>query len=283
MKELIDLQPHEVSLVRRAANKRRFLALKSEGGNNMNEVMEAMIQAEAENEEGVLSVLKTASIEGAEAEGVLAAYRLLNGNREVVTPELFASLTDAMGFAVEKADEGDDDDAKSPDPVLKADGSVDLERVPEEMRPVFEAIQKSQETLRQENETLRERVTKHEDEKRRQEFVEKADDMPYLPAPEGTSSLADVLHGIATKAPEEFAALEGVLVASNEMIEKGGLFAVHGRSTIGKTGAAAELDAKAREMVAKSDSSLSLAKARTLVMEEDSDLQARYLEEQRNG
>jgi hypothetical protein len=285
MKELVDLQPHEVSLVRRAANKRRFLALKSEGGNNMNEVMEAMIQEEAENESDVLAILKTASVEGEEAESVLAAYRLFNGNREVVTPELFASLTDAMGFAVEKKDDpSDDDDKLADEPILKADGSVDLDRVSEEMRPVVEAMFKAQTELREENASLKTRVEKHEEEKRRDEFIGKADELPYVPAPEGDMSLADVMHGIASKAPEEYAALEGVLVASNEMIEKSGLFKSHGRPVLGgKTGAEAELDAKARERVAKSTDPISLAKARTLVMAEDSDLEARYLEEQRNG
>ena len=285
MKELVDLQPHEVSLVRRAANKRRFLALKSEGGNNMNEVMEAMIQAEAENESAVLDILKTASVEGEEAQSVLAAYRLLNGNREVVTPELFESLTDAMGFAVEKAeDTSDKDDKLVPDPILKADGSVDLDRVSDEMRPVVEAMFKAQTELRDENASLQTRVAKHEEEKRRDEFIQKADELPYVPAPEGDMSLADVMHGIATKAPDEFAALEGVLVASNEMISKGSLFESHGRSVSGgKVGAAAELDSKARDMVAKSTDPLTLAKARTLAMAEDSDLEARYLEEQRNG
>lgn len=251
----------------------------------MNEVMEAMIQAEAENESAVLDILKTASVEGEEAQSVLAAYRLLNGNREVVTPELFESLTDAMGFAVEKAeDTSDKDDKLVPDPILKADGSVDLDRVSDEMRPVVEAMFKAQTELRDENASLQTRVAKHEEEKRRDEFIQKADELPYVPAPEGDMSLADVMHGIATKAPDEFAALEGVLVASNEMISKGSLFESHGRSVSGgKVGAAAELDSKARDMVAKSTDPLTLAKARTLAMAEDSDLEARYLEEQRNG
>jgi hypothetical protein len=273
---LEEVQPHEVSLVARAANRRTFLALKSEGGDKVSEVLDAIMETEAENEGAFLSVLKTAGVPDDAAERMLAGYRLFNADRENLNPETFASLAGAMGFSAE----ADPDNGTGQEGIIKADGTINAEAVPDELKGTFEAIQKAQETLRKENEILRERVEKREQEELLRTYTQKSEELSSLPTDEG---FAEALMGLAQKAPEEFAVIDTVLTAANAAIEKGALFERAGRPNVGAGSVYGRIEAMAKERVAKSAGAVKLHAAREMILDENPELQEEYLKEMRNG
>lgn len=277
---LKDLQPHEVSLVGRAANRRTFLALKSEGGETVSEVIDAIIETEAENEGQFLSVLKTAGISDEASERMLAGYRLFNADRENLSPETFASLAGAMGFSADPDPDGDGD-AQG---IIKADGTINPDVVPDALKGAVEAITKKQEELQAENVALRTMVEKRESEELLRTFIQKAEGLPNLPTPAEGMTFPEALMGISQKAPEEFAVLDTMLAAANEMIEKSSLFGVVGRVGVGGGSAEAEIESLTKDRVAKSATKLTEHEAREAVLHENLELQARYLKEsQENG
>jgi len=280
MKALLkDVEPHEVSLVHRAANRRRYLLLKNEsGGSKVNiDAIKDILGTEAENEESFKAVLSKSNVEDDGAEGLISAFRLFNAYRESASPEVMASLLEAMG--VESAAPAATETTDTSE-VSKSDGKPDLSKVPDEIRGQVEKLFKSMEDKEKQIATLREQVEKSQRESRRREFVEKAEQMPHIPTPDGVS-FVDVLMGLADKAPEEYAALEQILTSVDQTIEKSDLFKSYGNAGATRSGTAeAELKQRA-EAIRKSDSSVSLADAMDRVFEQDKDLQRRYLEEKR--
>lgn len=100
--ELKGLEVKEVSLVDRAANKRKFLMTKSERGENMHEVFKELLETEAIGEPKLAEVIKCLSPEAQQA--VTGALRLLQGFSDEIPMDVFASLMglcagDEMGEA----------------------------------------------------------------------------------------------------------------------------------------------------------------------------------------
>jgi hypothetical protein len=280
---LKDLLPNEVSLVGRAANRRTYLLLKNEDGGTQvkNEVVEAIVGTEAENEEEFRSILAKSDVTGDNADGLIAAFRLFNAYRESISPEAVAGLAGAMGLDTESGDgtggAGDGDPG-----IAKADGKPDLTKVPENLRGEIEGIFKSMNDMKDQNEALRVQVEKSQRAERRREFVTKAESMSNLPSIEGMD-MADVLMGISDKAPDEFVVLEKLLTGMDALVAKSALFTAQGSGGAYRPDSAeADLNIRAESLI-KSDPTLTKAKAMDLVFKTDRDLEARYVEEQRNG
>ena len=85
---LEDLQVHEVSLVDRAANGRRFLVWKNAKGKNVKDSIQAVADTATDKEEAILqSVEKMAMSEDAQA-ALLTAHRLIEGYSDEITDEM---------------------------------------------------------------------------------------------------------------------------------------------------------------------------------------------------
>lgn len=109
------------------------------------------------------------------------------------------------------------------------------------------------------------------------EYLSKAAELPNLPGVE-QKDLADILKGIATKAPEEAEKLMTVLKSANEAIVKGALFSEAG-TDVGKAyegTAKEEVHKRAGELVSKSASGLTQEAAIAQVVAADPELYDRY-------
>jgi hypothetical protein len=112
--------------------------------------------------------------------------------------------------------------------------------------------------------------------------VTKAESMNNLPSIEGMD-MADVLMGISDKAPDEFVVLEKLLTGMDALVAKSALFTAQGSGGAYRPDSAeADLNIRAESLI-KNDPTLTKAKAMDLVFKSDRDLEARYVEEQRNG
>ncbi len=288
MKRLRDLEAVEVSLVPKGANRKRFLIFK-EDDPPMQEILKAILETELDDEKKVDEVLKAAKLSDKAQNAVKGALRLLNAYKDELPKDIMKTLAGLAGYGypepTEKQkgkDKDDDEDKKKkygyPAPVKKEDGSWDFSGIPEEVRPMVEALWKEHLEEVKKREEL-ERVLKEErDKQARKEFIQKAatefGNLPVKPEEFGL-----VLKGLAEKAPEEYAKLEGVLKAANEAIEKGALFAEVGRSgALPGASAMSKIEAVANSLVQK-DASMTKEQAIAKALELHPELYTEYLQE----
>lgn len=288
VKRLRDLEAVEVSLVPKGANRKKFLLFKSEEVTPMEEILKAILETNLEDEPKVDEVLKAAKISDKAQNAVKGALRLLNAYKDELPKDIMKTLAGLAGYgypepAQKQKGKDDDDDKKKkygyPAPVKKEDGSWDFSGVPEDVRPMVEALWKEHLEEVKKREEL-ERVLKEErDKQATKEFIQKAE-TEFGNLPTDPKEFGPVLKELASKAPEEYKKLEGVLKAANEVIEKGALFAEFGRSAqTGGNSALDKLNAKAEE-IRKADPKLSRQQAFARAVDENPDLYLQYRREE---
>jgi len=273
---LKDLDAVEVSLVPRGANKKKFLIFK-EVDSPMEEILKAVLETELENESRVEEVLKAAKLSDKAKGAVKGALRLLNAYKDELPKDIMKTLAELADYgypaptekAKGKKDEEEDEKKKYgyPAPTKKEDGSYDFSSIPEEVRPAVEALWKEQQEAVKKAEELEKVLKEERDKQLRKEYIQKAADFGL------------VLKGLAEKAPEEYAKLEGVLKAANEAIEAGALYAEVGRGGApAGDSAVAKVEAMAAGLVQK-DANLSRADALAKVLAENPQLYEQYRKE----
>lgn len=171
-------------------------------------------------------------------------------------------------------------------PVLKEDGTWDLDGVPEAERRLLEPIAKAQADTMAALAETREALAKSQDALAEREFVHKAEtELGALAAP---TALGPVLKEAAEKlSPEANEALEQILKAANAQVETGDLFKELGRTALpdetgGGENAWAQIEKAAGALVEKDADGLtqSQAIANVLKTAEGAKLYARYQAEQ---
>jgi len=284
---LKDLDAVEVSLVPKGANRKRFLIFK-EDDSLMEEILKAVLETELEDEQKVEEVLKAAKLSGKAQNAVKGALRLLNAYKDELPKDIMKTLAELAGYgypapaekAKDKKDEEEDKKKKYgyPAPTKKEDGSYDFSGIPEEVRPAVEVLWEEQQEAVKKAEELEKVLKEERDKQLRKEFVQKAaTDFGNLPTKPEEFGL--VLKGLAEKAPEEYAKLEGVLKAANEAIQKGALYAEIGRSGGFSGGyAMSKIEAAANSLVQK-DASMTKEQAITKALEMHPELYTEYLQE----
>ncbi len=112
MRLLTDIDADEISPVHRAANKRRFLLLKSEGENGMQLDTELadVLAIPAEREGALLDHLRKEGASESEQRAAIAALRLIEG-----FPEITREVLKARSAADDDSDEGNEPDADEDD------------------------------------------------------------------------------------------------------------------------------------------------------------------------
>jgi len=284
---LKDLDAVEVSLVPRGANKKKFLIFK-EVDSPMEEILKAVLETELENESRVEEVLKAAKLSDKAKGAVKGALRLLNAYKDELPKDIMKTLAELADYgypaptekAKGKKDEEEDEKKKYgyPAPTKKEDGSYDFSSIPEEVRPAVEALWKEQQEAVKKAEELEKVLKEERDKQLRKEYIQKAAD-EFANLPTKPEEFGLVLKGLAEKAPEEYAKLEGVLKAANEAIEAGALYAEVGRGGApAGDSAVAKVEAMAAGLVQK-DANLSRADALAKVLAENPQLYEQYRKE----
>lgn len=169
-------------------------------------------------------------------------------------------------------------------PVQKEDGTWDLSGVPDEAKPVWTSVFKSNEELGEQLKDARERISKQEDELRTREYIAKAETQFEVLAP--ATDLGPILKAAASGMDEEtYNKLEDILKAAAERVRSGDLFQEKGKAALSDgsgTDAYSEAVRKANEMVEKSDS-LTQDEAMARVFELHPELYTNYLVETAGG
>lgn len=277
--QLTDLTVDEVSLVDRAANRRRFLLMKSAGhtGDDMaiDEVkilktVETIdkagfgpaLEALAADKDPTETEELLKSVPEADRPKARAAIRVLGGAlaKSLMTPKTVEKI-------VEKT--------VVPGVIKKADGSYDLSGVKDETARAALEI-----TLKKADEADA-RATKVEKERRR-EHVTKAitTDFKHLPGVTA-DDFAPIIEKVQDALePKEYTRLTTALKAASEAIRKGAMFTELGRDASGVAAgtAAAEIQAKAEEL-RKADPKMTIEQARARVIKSDRPLYDRSVAE----
>ena len=287
------LHGDEVSLVPKAANRRRFLLRKGDHPMAFDEVkalqliekLDAAGQGEliealggADDPAAVAMVAKATSCSESEQTKLKAALRMMGPALAKKFPNLAKAL-DPAADAEDAADGGDDEDTEKKktkaqkkaeaDAIAKAAAAKPVE-LPAEVQAQLKKADETAVELRK----AQDRITKMEDDKAREAFIRKAADLAgALPG-----ATADDLGGILFKTAkaltkDEQAKLEGVLKGANALV-KSAAFAELGSSIPGAEGDAyQQLVAKA-DVLRKADPKLTPERARAQVLKADPTLMA---------
>lgn len=300
---LSELTGREISLVTRPANRRRFLLLKGDTGDAMDDV-KALQHVEQIDKEGLGSAIE--ALAGADsdfAKDVLAKAMMTEDEKarlraalRVMGPEMAKKVLKAAEPEEEETPVAKKDDEKPKDekPAVtvtkNADGSWDFSALPETQRPVFEAVIKATEAdsakLREDLKKADERAAASEEklnalaaEKDRAESIQKAAEFKDLPgaAPDDMGPILLKIKKALDAA--EYEKLTQILKASAAIVRKSALFMEVGAGDQGGASAHAELASKAAEL-RKADTTLSPQAARAKVLKSDPDLSNRVMAEE---
>lgn len=277
MPELKNLEVLEVSLVDRPANKRRFLLMKREGEDAVasEEMLALILESDLENEAEVDEVLKDAP-EGSR-EALKGALKLLNAHRESIDGTLVRSLLTKSGFADEPTQD-EDGGKEEDDAILKADGSVDLEKVPEHLRPMIESLWKEQTVAREQVATLKAEIAQRESEAEMKEYLAKAESL-HLPAED--DKLALMLRSAKSAMPEYAEFLTNLLERVSNLISVSKALEEAGTTGASNTAGSAyeRAEQMAKDMVEKSEGAISFEAALDKVFKDNRDLANEYVKE----
>lgn len=288
-KRLKDLEALEVSLVPRAANKRKFLLTKEERFvDNIKAILEAIVDLELENGDQIDEIIKQADLSEQATNAVRGALRILQAYRDEVPPEVFASLSAAIGVtgsggnpshyndkkekaagkkAVAKKAAGEKGDEKQMD--------LQVDKLPEDVKSTVEALWKENQAVIKKAEQLEVELKKEREEKRNKQFVEKAAAYPHLPA--SAEELSKVLKSVSEHDQEAFGIVEGLLSRANEALEKSKLLKVAGSDDDTDLPVWEKIGKMADNLVEKADAPMTKEQAVSEVLRQNPKLYDEYL------
>ncbi len=306
--KLTNITTDEVSLVGKGANRKKFLLFKSKEG-TMEELLKELLEETKaiDGEKDLLADLKKAKFSAEDTSAVQASIRLLSGladklKKAGIVVKAFETKADPpkverknIGEYLKKSsaedrawvakDLGVDPTrfeeafgpAKTEDNVLlKADGSLNLDAIPKEMRPAMGLLFKDRAETAKKLKDAEEKIEKADQEKKRAVWITKATEFKDLPGTD-VEKLADTLMKLDdTGAELIMTQLRGNLA----IIEKGDFFTEHGRPGPGAgAGSAIEKVNLLVTGIIKKDDKLTQIDAMQLVMRENPALYEEYKKE----
>lgn len=248
IRQLEKLETLEVSLVPKGANKRRFAIRKAEE-TTMQEIINAVLSAELDNEAQVDKVLKAAGMSDKAIAACKSMLKLATGFKDEMPKDLMTMLAKLAGYAggVEKADKG-----------------PSLEDLPAEARAHVEALFKASKAAEDRAAKAEALLKAERDERRTKEFVAKAaEELPHLPGAKA-DELGPVLKSLADVSPADYEKILGVLKAADAAIKASEVLAQVGRGgqTSGIAGTAwGQIEKLAEGLVQKGDRHATRAQA----------------------
>lgn len=292
---LENLETVGVSLVKRGANKKKFAFSKSEEQMDSEtvEILKTILEEMPSEKESKVEELFKESLPEEVRSALKGAFRLLDSYKDSLPEDLKMKISDLLSDKKEESEkeskeESEEEDYKEDDKknsygegMEKKEETVKkediLESVPEELKAKIESLWKSNEEAIKKAEAL-EAVLKAETDKRiTSEFIKKSKE-EFSSIPFESEKL-----GVLLKSVHEFSEnlgkeLESLLKSSNELIEKGDAFKEFGTSqSTSSSSVSDEVAAKAKQLVEKSDNTLSFSQAYDKILSSDPSLYLRYL------
>lgn len=293
-KRLRNLDVREVSLVDKGANRKKFLITKSEKDQmakkatkeELDQILKAL-DADALREDGKLEeVIKGMDVSPKATEALREALKqLLVVEEEMDGTEcsyglqyIMNTVATYLGWGVVGGETQEiEKNMGKENEAVKVDPKV------EEISKSLAEVQKQLEESKKQNADMAEIIKREQDKAKTAEFVAKAE-KEFKNLPGDAKSLGEVMKSLSEKAPEDFAKLEVVLKAANEMIAKGATLEVEGSKQGGEAGKASDeiysqIEKKAEALVVKSATEgkpMSKAKAIDEVMKSEKALYTQY-------
>lgn len=300
---LAEVDTAEVSLVTRGANRRRrFAMLKAEDSMDINEkIMKAVLEVEAENEGDLEKLAKEGKLSGKAVGAMKGILRIAQAFKDELPPETMKVLgklaalepgddeEDAKPDEEEEKPEGELDKEEKPEGeidmnLLKADGTLNIEAVPEALRPTVELMAKQATDDRTEITELRKSLDVEADartDRETRELVEKeAPDAPGAKKEE----IVSLLKGTTDKKARE--TLLSILRAASETAKESTLLKQLGNGAADISGGAwDQIVTIAKSLVAKDGDGLTEAEAinKVLADPKHAPLYDQYLAEKQQG
>lgn len=269
---MFDIKPREVSLVKRPANKREFLLTKNDG-EEMDELLQAVLETQADNEDAVVESLKARGLDDSAIEAAKGVMRLISAYSDKFDGDAFKEIGKAVGFETGEETKGD-----TKPKITKTEKAT----LDPETRTKVESLEKAYDAYKSRIDKLEESLAQSESDKRVASFVEKVKDLDGLNStPENVgTSLKEFADATSDEKADE---MLQILRAASAAVKNAELFSEYGSSGVSVAGQSAleEVDRQA-EAIAKSDN-IDIIRAREKVFNSDKELQARYLDEVRNG
>lgn len=266
-----------ISFVPRGANKKEYLAV-------VKELKEDIVKTILETQdEDLAKALKEAGLEGEGAEALVGASKLLKAYKDALPENALAFLAKCTGLALPESERKNVPDLAEKEKKEQAAAELSKETL-EKMDPgLRDLVQKSMDEARiaKERAEAAEKVAKDLREERvLKEYIGKAEDLPHL-------AIEPLKFGIVLKTlgeghPQEFGEIYRVLKSADAALEKSELFKEIGKSGPSESSAEAQINAKARSMVAK-DAELTFEEAVSKVLEADPELYNKYEEERQEA
>lgn len=261
-----EIRPSRVSLVKRPANKREYLLIKSEEM-TMDEIFRIISETEADNESALVEALKAAEKDEKTIEAALAIARVFDAYSEDITKADFDIIQKSLGFEVEKTVEETEEITKS-----------DLEALPEAVRAKVEKLQSEAESTNERIAEIEKALSEKDEAEVLASWKEKVADLDNVA--KSADELAAIAKGVANSSGDEAAEafIEALRSANSTKSED---FEEDGSSAPGDEGNedAYEL-AKAKAQQIVDAEGVSFYKAMTLVAERNPELANRYSKEQ---
>jgi len=290
---LSDLQIHEVSLVKRGANKRKFLLYKTEDREELmkaflDEILKSGLTDEKKIDEKINEVFPESLIEKGEkrdnfinaVKGTMKLVQTLKGD---LPEEKITELMTILSGNIEKAVETPSIDHKKDDTVNKNTPSKEepvskdnKDITPAPVAKTADEIFKQNEVLMKQNQDL-EKVIKEEREIRlNKEFADKASAMKNLPGDK--ADIATVMKAASESMDKEtYDKFEGILKGADAALKESALLKETGTTGGNDAGADAwDKIEKAAVELRKADPKLSNAQAIDKVMKEQPSLYEEY-------
>jgi len=212
---------------------------------------------------------------------VLKSGKKISADRMTALADMHKKLGDLIAGAGDNKEEdgivAKDDKGFEGHPVgCMCGGCITKRDVVEKSAGVPDEIQKRMDTLEKRNKDLEAEIKKAANETKTKEFIAKAAGFSGLGIK--ADELGPVLKSMSEVNPEGYAKIEATLLAANEQVLKGALFAETGTGGSGETAITKRVDAMAKD-IQKRDN-CTIEKARTLVYKENPTMYKEYLKEQ---
>jgi len=275
MARLQELEVVEVSFVDLPANRRKFLVTKSDGGNPVEELLALILETDLENEDEIDQALAETNLDDQSQQALKGAIKLLNAHRENLTPEVVKSLLTKAGFAVEETPPAEPE----PEVLYKEDGTLNLDGVPEQLRPAIQALWEGKQTAEEMKDDLEKTLKAERNELRKKEVVRKVKEWKVPGA--STDELADLMMKAEDEMPEESAILEKVLASVSNLIKNAETLKEIGTGNESEPDSAYDRAVKKARKLMDIDPAMSLGVAIDTVFQADRELAEEHQKETR--
>ena len=217
----------------------------------MEEILKTIFETPLDNEEEIREKLQKEELDKNVVDVIIAVLKLLEAYKDSLPPDVLARIATLAGYAygypppTEKSEE-----KKETEEVSKGeDNVIDLESLPENVKPMVERLWKEHEEIVKKAQELEKALKAEQEERKKLEFINKAKQFKHIPMkPE---ELGVMLKSLSETNEEMYNKFIQLLTSLDNQIEQSGLFKEIGKSGEGSTTAWGKIEAMATELVQK--------------------------------